>query len=88
MLHPFEKQMRSAQECRNGPRCRYLAGGVYSFFHRGYGVQPPRNEQPATKLVSNKELPSNLTGDGVGFKKTVAESLIVSLNTMRRIFPN
>ena len=43
-LHPEGKQFRSAPPCRNGGQCKYLAQGVCSFFHRGYGVQRPRNQ--------------------------------------------
>ena len=32
-------------ECRNGMRCRYLATGVCSFFHRGVGVQQRNRSQ-------------------------------------------
>ena len=43
--HPYEKQFRSAPICRNGPQCRYLAGGICRYFHRGFGIQQPANEQ-------------------------------------------
>ena len=48
-LHNFEKYSRSPRDrptCRNGNRCRYLANGICSFFHRGIGVQnPPQLQQ-------------------------------------------
>ena len=43
--HPPEKQFKAASNCRNGPRCSYLANGVCRFFHRGVGVQQPPSQQ-------------------------------------------
>ena len=42
--HNSSKSRRGTQKCRNGPYCRYLAGGVCSFFHPGIGVQNPKPE--------------------------------------------
>ena len=42
--HPQEIQER-APPCRNGFQCRYLANGVCIFYHRGIGVQKPRNQE-------------------------------------------
>ena len=42
--HPQEKQERRVPHCRHGNRCRYLAQGVCSFFHRGYGVQQQKTK--------------------------------------------
>ena len=42
--HPEENQRRDTPSCRNGIQCRYLANGVCSFFHRGVGVQNPRQQ--------------------------------------------
>ena len=42
--HPSEKQFKEAPTCRNGSQCRYLANGVCSFYHRGIGIQRPRNQ--------------------------------------------
>ena len=45
--HPSEPPKMSGYTpaCRNGPWCRYLAGGICRFFHRRVGVQSPQSQQ-------------------------------------------
>ena len=41
--------------CRNGFRCKYLAQGVCSFFHKGVGVQMPKfQSEPEKNQESNQ----------------------------------
>ena len=54
--HPQEKDFSSTPHCRNGNRCRFFANGTCFFFHRGVGVQKPRNQEPFNGRNSRNEI--------------------------------
>ena len=72
--HPTHNDVRRTPHCRNGPGCRFLANGVCSFFHRGFGVQQKRKDQQP-KVWCN-------------YMETAKGSLIVPLFILMRIFPS
>ena len=41
-----KQRQQRIPECKNGSDCRYLRRGVCSFFHRGMGVQKPKQNYP------------------------------------------
>ena len=53
--HIKQRDERIYPECRNGPRCRYMASGVCNFFHAGVGIQNPRHQEDPQQSSSEQE---------------------------------